>query len=243
MPPTPATPNPYGHIVRWHEERGDNTRTRFRWDIFVLAGDPHTTRRSTLNEEDIFGSPDGLWFDDDGRLWIETDISNSSQNRADRGYDHIGNNQMLVADTQTGEIRRFLTGPARLRDHRHHRHTRPAHALRQRAAPGRSHQLLGHSDAGEPTGRQQLAGLRPGRSPAIGHRRHPQERRRTHRHLSDADAANRMHPCSRVRGGDDRERVDHRQLSRPDDDGVGVPDRSDLSSVTVGGWVRRTNSR
>lgn len=52
-----------------------------------------------------------MWFDDDGRLWIQTDISNSSQNRADRGYDNIGNNQMLAADPRSGEIRRFLVGP------------------------------------------------------------------------------------------------------------------------------------
>jgi uncharacterized protein len=38
-------------------------------------------------------------------VWIQTDISNSSQNRADRGYDNIGNNQMLVADPDTGEVR------------------------------------------------------------------------------------------------------------------------------------------
>ncbi|MBP9053772.1 MAG: DUF839 domain-containing protein, partial [Ilumatobacteraceae bacterium] len=33
------------------------------------------------------------------------------QNLASRGYDNIGNNQMLVGDPATGEIRRFLTGP------------------------------------------------------------------------------------------------------------------------------------
>ncbi|MFM7119242.1 MAG: alkaline phosphatase PhoX, partial [Gammaproteobacteria bacterium] len=30
----------------------------------------------------MFGSPDGLWIDDTGVVWIQTDISNSSQNRA-----------------------------------------------------------------------------------------------------------------------------------------------------------------
>ena len=46
-----------------------------------------------------------------GIVWIQTDISNSSQNLPDRGYDNIGNNQMLAADPDTGEVRRFLTGP------------------------------------------------------------------------------------------------------------------------------------
>ncbi|MFB4195269.1 PhoX family protein [Streptomyces carpaticus] len=107
----PRTPNPYGHIIRWSEKNGDNTATTFDWDIFVLAGDPAYDDRTELTEENRFGSPDGLWFDPDGRLWILTDVSNSSQNLPEKGYDHIGNNQMLAADPRTGEIRRFLTGP------------------------------------------------------------------------------------------------------------------------------------
>ncbi|TDC26323.1 PhoX family phosphatase [Streptomyces sp. 8K308] len=108
---SPRKPNPYGHIVRWTERRGDNTATTFEWDIFVLAGDPAYDSSVELDETNIFGSPDGLAFDDDGRLWILTDVSNSSQNLASRGYDNIGNNQLLVADPDTGEIRRFLVGP------------------------------------------------------------------------------------------------------------------------------------
>jgi uncharacterized protein len=107
----PRKPNPYGHIIHWRETGRDNTATSFRWDIFVLAGDPAYDPTVKLDDSDIFGSPDGLWIDGDGRLWIQTDISNSSQNRADRGYDRIGNNQMLAADPATGEIRRFLVGP------------------------------------------------------------------------------------------------------------------------------------
>jgi hypothetical protein len=107
----PRTPNPYGHIIRWTEKRGDNTATSFAWDIFVLAGDPAYDPQVELDDSNIFGSPDGLWFDPDGRLWIQTDISNSSQNLPERGYDNIANNQMLAADPRTGEIRRFLVGP------------------------------------------------------------------------------------------------------------------------------------
>jgi secreted PhoX family phosphatase len=108
---SPRANNPYGHIVRWNEVgRGAHTR-RFEWDIFVLAGDPNYDPTVQLDPDDIFGSPDGLWFDRDGRLWIQTDVSNGTQNRADRGHDAIGNNQMLVADVETGDIRRFLVGP------------------------------------------------------------------------------------------------------------------------------------
>ena len=77
----------------------------------MLAGDPRYDTAVRLEGADIFGSPDGLLVDPDGRLWIATDVSNSSLGRADRGYDRIGNNQLLAADPRTGDIRRFLVGP------------------------------------------------------------------------------------------------------------------------------------
>jgi hypothetical protein len=101
-------PNPYGHIVRLKEAR--NADTAFHWDVFLLAGDP-AYDSAVPADQSIFGSPDGIWVDPDGRIWIQTDISNSSQNLASRGYDNIGNNQMLAADPTSREVRRFLTGP------------------------------------------------------------------------------------------------------------------------------------
>lgn len=93
---------------------GDAGGATFEWDLFVLAGDPTkpatvTDPPATLADEDRFGSPDGLWFDPDGRLWIQTDVSAS--NLAKPAYDRMRNNQMLAADPATGEIRRFLIGP------------------------------------------------------------------------------------------------------------------------------------
>jgi uncharacterized protein len=115
-PKPSAGGNVYGHIVRWTEAGGNTAATTFRWEIFLLGGDPAYPDRNAenpigLDETNIFGSPDGIWIDDDGRVWIQTDISNSSSNRADRGYDNIGNNQMLAADPDTRELRRFLVGP------------------------------------------------------------------------------------------------------------------------------------
>jgi uncharacterized protein len=100
--PDPANPravNVYGHILKWREIGGDPAATKFRWELFALGG-----------EEKGFGSPDGLWFDPRGVLWIQTDVSTSALNRGP--YAKLGNNQMLAADVATGEIRRFLTGPA-----------------------------------------------------------------------------------------------------------------------------------
>jgi uncharacterized protein len=107
----PRANNVYGHIVRWREQGGDAAAPRFAWDVFVLAGDPSqadAAKRGT-SRGDAFGSPDGLWFDPRGVLWIQTDVSTSALNKGD--YANLGNNQMLAADSATGEIRRFLTGP------------------------------------------------------------------------------------------------------------------------------------
>ncbi len=106
----PRARNAFGHIVRWTED-GDPTATTFRWKIFVLCGDPRSAeadKRGTI-KGDAFGSPDGLWFDARGLLWIQTDVSTSTLNTGD--YVNLGNNQMLAADPATGEIWRFLTGP------------------------------------------------------------------------------------------------------------------------------------
>jgi uncharacterized protein len=107
----PRANNVYGHIIRWREQGNDPRATRLAWDVFVLCGDPSMPEAAKHGniQGDIFGSPDGLWFDARGMLWIETDISTSALNQGD--YATIGNNQMLAADPATREIRRFLTGP------------------------------------------------------------------------------------------------------------------------------------
>ncbi|MCC5881128.1 MAG: PhoX family phosphatase [Halomonas sp.] len=107
----PRAENHFGHIIRWQED-GTHAAERFEWDIFVMAGDGESGRDlagEPLGQEAIFSSPDGLWIDPDRRLWIQTDISESVMNSGI--HEVFGNNQMLVANPETGEIRRFLTGP------------------------------------------------------------------------------------------------------------------------------------
>jgi secreted PhoX family phosphatase len=110
-PPNPRPNNVFGHIMRWKEAGADAAATRFAWDIFALCGDPENAdegKRGNI-KGDIFGSPDGLWFDARGVLWIQTDVSTSTLLKGD--YAGLGNNQMLAADPETREVRRFLTGP------------------------------------------------------------------------------------------------------------------------------------
>ena len=85
--------------------------TAFAWDVFILGGDPRhaePAKRETV-KGDGFGSPDGLWFDARGVLWIQTDVSTSALGKGD--YTGLGNNAMLVANPATREVRRFLVGP------------------------------------------------------------------------------------------------------------------------------------
>jgi secreted PhoX family phosphatase len=108
----PRAKNKFGHIIRWTEAGDDHAATQFRWELFVLAGTGDAGRNlsgAPLDDASSFACPDGLWFDKDGRLWIQTDIGESEQNRGELAP--FGNNAMLCADPKTGEIRRFLTGP------------------------------------------------------------------------------------------------------------------------------------
>ena len=107
----PREKSRWGHIIRWAEAGNDPAATTFNWNIFLLAGPENDSQFAgkPLNKDQMFNSPDGLWFDPQGRLWIQTDISEGSMNQGD--YAQFGNNQMLCADPRTNELKRFLVGP------------------------------------------------------------------------------------------------------------------------------------
>jgi secreted PhoX family phosphatase len=107
----PRAPNTFGHIISW-SYRNDWTENRFRWEIFALAGDPANPAHGSTIVGDKYGSPDGIYVDPAGLIWIQTDVSGNTVNTVNTGaYAGFGNNQMLVADPVTRETRRFLTGP------------------------------------------------------------------------------------------------------------------------------------
>ncbi|MCY3996689.1 MAG: PhoX family phosphatase [Rhodobacter sp.] len=110
--PNPREANVYGQILRWRPDGGDHAADTFVWDLFALAGNPtvHSDENAgsaNVNAGNMFNSPDGMMFDQRGFLWIQTDGNYSNEG----DFEGHGNNQMLVGDTATGEIRRFLVGP------------------------------------------------------------------------------------------------------------------------------------
>ncbi|MEP6879112.1 MAG: alkaline phosphatase PhoX, partial [Nitrosospira sp.] len=119
----PRPDNDYGHIIRWREHMGKVDATTFEWDIFVQCGDKaadtkskklgasynpagHDNYAGNIRGDD-YGAPDGLWFDKEGRLWIQTDQAGN----ATGDWVNIGGNAMMCVDPATGETRRFLTSP------------------------------------------------------------------------------------------------------------------------------------
>ena len=88
----PNAPNPYGHIIRWRDT-DQHVGTSFTWDHFLICDDIYETEQS-------LGSPDGLWADPDGRLFICTD-GRQFEGKPD---------QLVVADTTTGQLSRLLVG-------------------------------------------------------------------------------------------------------------------------------------
>lgn len=110
----PRASNRFGQIIRWNEAGNDPASVApFEWDLFVIAGNPKAfsdarAGSANITVDNTFNSPDGLAFDKDGRLWIQTDGNYSNTGN----YLGQGNNQMLVADVKSRKIERFLVGPA-----------------------------------------------------------------------------------------------------------------------------------
>ena len=122
----PRPDNVYGHVIRWREAGRSVRATTFRWDLFVRCGDKATKKvldtvtppSPAFNPAghdgyvgnivgDDYGAPDGLWFDDFGRLWIQSDQAGDGLG----DWANIGGNVMVCADPNSGQTRRFLTSP------------------------------------------------------------------------------------------------------------------------------------
>ncbi|MFP5440850.1 MAG: PhoX family protein [Gammaproteobacteria bacterium] len=68
--------NVNGHIVRWREDNRRHDSLSFAWDIYLFGSReayPAYVNLSFLDASNDLSSPDGLWFDPRGMLWIQTD--------------------------------------------------------------------------------------------------------------------------------------------------------------------------
>lgn len=89
----PRAVNSNGHIIRWREQDGNHAATSFEWDIFLFGSSADASADynvSGLTADNEFSSPDGLFIDPRGVMWIQTDDGSS-------GIRSKTNNQMLVA--------------------------------------------------------------------------------------------------------------------------------------------------
>jgi len=118
--------NPAGHVIRIEEDGADCAATTFRWEIFLVGGDPAAegVRGTLVNGRDFLPSvaeagrmpsyagvplacPDNLCFDGSGNVWVTTDGA----------HDVFGdcNDMVVVASTAPGadrpELKRFMVGP------------------------------------------------------------------------------------------------------------------------------------
>ena len=110
--PNPRESNNFGQIVRWMPAGADHGADAFTWDLYVMAGNPNVYDNAYAGSKNVtagnmFNSPDGMAFSSDGYLWIQTDGDDSNEGE----FEGQGNNQMLIGNTETGDIGRFLTAP------------------------------------------------------------------------------------------------------------------------------------
>jgi secreted PhoX family phosphatase len=124
----PRPENDYGHILEIHEDGDDAAARGFRWDVFLLAGDPQEAGARYLTDAaalkpGVVGSrdtyfagyagpeapapiacPDNLGFDPSGNLWIVTD-----------GHQPRGSNNgtfaVPVRGPERGLLRQFMSAP------------------------------------------------------------------------------------------------------------------------------------
>jgi uncharacterized protein len=101
-----------GQIFRRFPSNDDHATIAFRWDLFLMAGNPIKSEGACKGSANvyvakIFSSPDGTMFESAGLVWIQAEGNDS--NEVD--FKGIDNYQILAGDPVTAQIERFLAGP------------------------------------------------------------------------------------------------------------------------------------
>lgn len=93
----------HGSILKVEETDGKYDALTFKASTYIAGG-----------EENGFSCPDNLAFDLSGNLWITTDISGSSMNKADKPYMPFKNNSLFVIPRygkNAGKVIRVISAP------------------------------------------------------------------------------------------------------------------------------------
>ncbi len=105
----PRNANRDGHIVEI-TETGDQTSTRFTWNLLMVCGDPaqgDVTYFSGFPVDQVspISCPDNLAFDSVGNLWISTDGAPAGIGRADGLF------KVTLDGAERGKVEQFLAVP------------------------------------------------------------------------------------------------------------------------------------
>lgn len=105
----PRNENRDGHIVEI-TETGDQTSTKFTWNLLMVCGDPSTgdvTYFSGFPADKVspISCPDNLAFDSVGNLWISTDGAPSGIGKADGLF------KVTLDGAERGRVEQFLAVP------------------------------------------------------------------------------------------------------------------------------------
>ena len=104
-----AVGNKYGHLIELREDGNDGAATGFRWQIFMVCGDPEQpfTYFAGFDKTAVspISCPDNLMFDRAGNLWIATDGAPETIGS------HDGFFATPVEGTRRGRLKAFLTVP------------------------------------------------------------------------------------------------------------------------------------
>ncbi|MEG2268858.1 MAG: DUF839 domain-containing protein, partial [Acinetobacter sp.] len=112
--------------IRFKEE--NSAAETFEWDIYLFGAEAAMAENinlSGLNDNNDLSSPDGMWFDPRGVLWIQTDdgaytdttncmmLAALPGHVGDGGVTTTSSNQttLMGAKVTDENLRRFLTGP------------------------------------------------------------------------------------------------------------------------------------
>lgn len=83
----PRRDNQHGHIIELTEHGDDHAATTFKWELFLVCGDPddEATYYAGFDKADVspISCPDNICFDAEGNLWIATDGQEKSAGRRD----------------------------------------------------------------------------------------------------------------------------------------------------------------